>query len=202
MAVIGAGSYGTSLAISLARNGTNVVLWGHDPVHMARLESERANNEFLPNIDFPESLIIETDLEKAVTASRDLLVVVPSHVFGLVLNSLKPHLTTDSRICWATKGLEPETGRLLKDVAHDVLGDGYSLAVLSGPTFAKELAMGMPTAISVASPDKAFLEELQEKIHCDKTFRVYANSDFIGMQLGGAVKNVIAIGAGMSDGIG
>ncbi|MEZ8035401.1 NAD(P)H-dependent glycerol-3-phosphate dehydrogenase [Vibrio crassostreae] len=202
MTVIGAGSYGTSLAISLARNGANVVLWGHDPVHMSRLESERANNEFLPNIDFPESLIIESDLEKAVTASRDLLVVVPSHVFGIVLNSLKPHLTTNSRICWATKGLEPETGRLLKDVAHDVLGDGYSLAVLSGPTFAKELAMGMPTAISVASPDEVFLEELQEKIHCGKTFRVYANSDFIGMQLGGAVKNVIAIGAGMSDGIG
>ena len=88
MTVIGAGSYGTSLAISLARNGANVVLWGHDPIHMTRLESERANNEFLPNIDFPESLIIESDLERAVTASRDLLVVVPSHVFGIVLNSL------------------------------------------------------------------------------------------------------------------
>ena len=202
MTVIGAGSYGTSLAISLARNGANIVLWGHEPEHMARLEAERANHEFLPNIDFPESLIIESDLEKAVSATRDLLVVVPSHVFGIVLNSLKPHLKTDSRICWATKGLEPETGRLLKDVASDVLGDGYSLAVLSGPTFAKELAAGMPTAISVASPDQEFVKELQEKIHCTRTFRVYANDDFIGMQLGGAVKNVIAIGAGMSDGIG
>lgn len=202
MTVIGAGSYGTSLAISLARNGANIVLWGHEPEHMARLEADRANHEFLPNIDFPESLIIESDLEKAVSASRDLLVVVPSHVFGIVLNSLKPHLKADSRICWATKGLEPETGRLLKDVANDVLGDGYSLAVLSGPTFAKELAAGMPTAISVASPDHEFVKELQEKIHCTRTFRVYANDDFIGMQLGGAVKNVIAIGAGMSDGIG
>ncbi len=98
--------------------------------------------------------------------------------------------------------LEPETGRLLKDVAYDIIGENYSLAVLSGPTFAKELAMGMPTAISVASPDSEFVADLQEKIHCSKTFRVYANSDFIGMQLGGAVKNVIAIGAGMSDGIG
>ncbi len=202
MTVIGAGSYGTSLAISLARNSANIVLWGHEPEHMARLEADRANHEFLPNIDFPESLIIESDLEKAVSASCDLLVVVPSHVFGIVLNSLKPHLKTDSRICWATKGLEPETGRLLKDVASDVLGDGYSLAVLSGPTFAKELAAGMPTAISVASPDQEFVKELQEKIHCTRTFRVYANDDFIGMQLGGAVKNVIAIGAGMSDGIG
>ncbi|CAM2852056.1 NAD(P)H-dependent glycerol-3-phosphate dehydrogenase [Vibrio ordalii] len=202
MTVVGAGSYGTSLAISLARNGANVVLWGHDAKHMARLDADRANQEFLPGIDFPDSLIVETDLKKAVQASRDLLVVVPSHVFGLVMNSLKPHLRDDSRICWATKGLEPETGRLLMDVAYDTIGERYSLAVLSGPTFAKELAMGMPTAISVASPDEQFVEDLQGKIHCSKTFRVYANSDFIGMQLGGAVKNVIAIGAGMSDGIG
>ncbi|ELN3181700.1 NAD(P)H-dependent glycerol-3-phosphate dehydrogenase [Vibrio cholerae] len=202
MTVIGAGSYGTSLAISLARNGANIVLWGHDAEHMARLDADRANHEFLPGIAFPDSLIVETDLQKAVQASRDLLVVVPSHVFGIVLKSLQPHLRADSRICWATKGLEPETGRLLQDVAHDVLGDSYPLAVLSGPTFAKELAMGMPTAISVASPDAQFVRDLQEKIHCSKTFRVYANSDFIGMQLGGAVKNVIAIGAGMSDGIG
>ncbi|HCG6404643.1 NAD(P)H-dependent glycerol-3-phosphate dehydrogenase [Vibrio parahaemolyticus] len=202
MTVIGAGSYGTSLAISLARNGANVVLWGHEPEHMARLEADRANHAFLPGVDFPESLIIESDLEKAVQASRDLLVVVPSHVFGIVLNSCKPFLREDSRICWATKGLEPETGRLLKDVAYDIIGENYSLAVLSGPTFAKELAMGLPTAISVASPDAEFVADLQEKIHCSKTFRVYANNDFIGMQLGGAVKNVIAIGAGMSDGIG
>ncbi|EKO3536845.1 NAD(P)H-dependent glycerol-3-phosphate dehydrogenase [Vibrio fluvialis] len=202
MAVIGAGSYGTSLAISLARNGANVVLWGHDPEHMAQLQADRANHEFLPGIDFPPSLIIESDLQKAVQASRDLLVVVPSHVFAIVLKNLQPYLREDTRICWATKGLEPETGRLLQDVAHEVLGESHPLAVLSGPTFAKELAMGMPTAISVASPDAQFVKELQEKIHCSKTFRVYANSDFIGMQLGGAVKNVIAIGAGMSDGIG
>lgn len=202
MTVIGAGSYGTSLAISLARNGANVVIWGHEKQHMDRLEADRANHEFLPDIDFPESLIVESDLEKAVHASRDLLVVVPSHVFGIVLKSLKPHLRDDTRMCWATKGLEPETGRLLKEVAHDIIGESYSLAVLSGPTFAKELAMGMPTAISVASPDEEFVKDLQEKIHCSKTFRVYANTDFIGMQLGGAVKNVIAIGAGMSDGIG
>lgn len=202
MTVIGAGSYGTSLAIALARNGSKVILWGHEPAHMAALEQDRSNEEFLPGIDFPESLIIESDLSKAVAASRDLLVVVPSHVFGIVLNNLKPHLRSDTRICWATKGLEPETGRLLKDVAQDVLGDDMSFAVLSGPTFAKELAAGMPTAIAVASPDEAFVKDLQNTIHCSKTLRVYANSDFTGMQLGGAVKNVIAIGAGMSDGIG
>lgn len=202
MTVVGAGSYGTSLAISLARNGADVMLWGHEQDHMARLESDRENREFLPEIEFPSSLLITSDLKTAIQASRDLLIVVPSHVFAIVLTSLKPYLRADTRICWATKGLEPDTGRLLKEVAHEILGNAYPLAVLSGPTFARELAVGMPTAISVASPDAQFLADLQEKIHCGKTFRVYANSDFIGMQLGGAVKNVIAIGAGISDGIG
>ncbi|MGF1874236.1 NAD(P)H-dependent glycerol-3-phosphate dehydrogenase [Photobacterium frigidiphilum] len=202
MTVLGAGSYGTSLAISLARNGANVILWGHDAEHIAQLEIDRANEAFLPGVTFPESLILSADLEMAVQASRDLLVVVPSHVFGLVLSDVKPFLREDSRICWATKGLEPETGRLLKEVAVEAVGTEVPLAVLSGPTFAKELAAGMPTAIAVSSPDDAFVEDLQDKIHCSKTFRVYSNSDFIGMQLGGAVKNVIAIGAGMSDGIG
>ncbi|MEZ8026299.1 glycerol-3-phosphate dehydrogenase [Enterovibrio norvegicus] len=202
MTVLGAGSYGTSLAISLARNGANVVLWGHEPKHMAQLEIDRSNEAFLPGVAFPDSLILSADLQEAVQATRDILVVVPSHVFGMVLAQVKPFLRDDQRICWATKGLEPETGRLLQDVAHEQLGDNVPLAVLSGPTFAKELAAGMPTAISVASPNAEFLADLQEKIHCSRTFRVYGNSDFVGMQLGGAVKNVIAIGAGMSDGIG
>lgn len=202
MTVLGAGSYGTSLAISLARNGANVVLWGHEPEHMAQLEIDRSNEAFLPGVAFPDSLILSADLEASIQASRDILVVVPSHVFGLVLAQVKPFLRVDQRICWATKGLEPETGRLLQDVAREQLGEDVPLAVLSGPTFAKELAAGLPTAISVASPNAEFLTELQEKVHCARSFRVYANSDFIGMQLGGAVKNVIAIGAGMSDGIG
>ncbi|MCP4956754.1 NAD(P)H-dependent glycerol-3-phosphate dehydrogenase [Photobacterium aquimaris] len=202
MAVLGAGSYGTALAIALARNGANVILWGHEPQHMAQLEIDRANEAFLPGVSFPDSLILTSDLQAAVEGSRDVLVVVPSHVFGNVLMQMKPFLRPDSRICWATKGLEPNTGRLLKDVAVEVLGDKIPLAVLSGPTFAKELAAGMPTAIAVSSPNTEFVADLQQKIHCDKTFRVYSNSDFIGMQLGGAVKNVIAIGAGMSDGIG
>ncbi len=202
MSVIGAGSYGSALAISLARNGEHVVLWGHDPLHVAQLEIDRANEAFLPGVSFPPSLTVTADLKQAVEASRDLLIVVPSHVFGSVLTQIAPYLRPDSRICWATKGLEPDTGRLLQEVAIDILGNSISLAVLSGPTFAKELAAGLPTAIAVASNDAEFVSDLQEKIHCSRTFRVYANNDFIGMQLGGAVKNVIAIGAGMSDGIG
>ncbi|MFP1806258.1 NAD(P)H-dependent glycerol-3-phosphate dehydrogenase [Lonsdalea quercina] len=202
MTVIGAGSYGTALAITLARNGHNVVLWGHDPVHVQALQDARCNQAFLPDVPFPDTLLLESDLTRAVAASRNILVVVPSHVFGDVLRQIKPHLRADARIVWATKGLEAETGRLLQDVAREALGDAIPLAVLSGPTFAKELAAGLPTAIALASTDSQFADDLQELLHCGKSFRVYRNPDFIGVQLGGAVKNVIAIGAGMSDGMG
>ncbi|MEN5018395.1 NAD(P)H-dependent glycerol-3-phosphate dehydrogenase [Erwinia sp. Eh17-17] len=202
MSVIGAGSYGTALAITLARNGHDVVLWGHNPRHQAQLQADRCNTAFLPDVPFPDSLRLETDLAAALAASRDLLVVVPSHVFGDVLQQIKPHLRADSRLVWATKGLEKETGRLLQDVARDILGENIPLAVISGPTFAKELAAGLPTAIALAATDTEFADDLQQLLHCGKSFRVYNNPDFIGVQLGGAVKNVIAIGAGMSDGIG
>ncbi|KHT20435.1 MULTISPECIES: NAD(P)H-dependent glycerol-3-phosphate dehydrogenase [Pectobacterium] len=202
MTVIGAGSYGTALAITLARNGHRVVLWGHSPTHIQALQAARCNQAFLPDVPFPDSLQLETNLAQALAASRNVLVVVPSHVFGDVLRQLKPHLRADARIVWATKGLEAETGRLLQDVAREALGETIPLAVVSGPTFAKELAAGMPTAIALASTDSEFADDLQRLLHCGKSFRVYSNPDFIGVQLGGAVKNVIAIGAGMSDGIG
>ncbi|WP_407944734.1 NAD(P)H-dependent glycerol-3-phosphate dehydrogenase [Pantoea latae] len=202
ISVIGAGSYGTALAITLARNGNPVLLWGHNPAHLAQLQADRSNSAFLPDVPFPDNLELEPDLARAIAASRDLLVVVPSHVFGEVLTQIKPHLRPESRIVWATKGLERETGRLLQDVARDILGDATPLAVISGPTFAKELAAGLPTAIALAATDATFADDLQQKLHCGKSFRVYNNPDFVGVQLGGAVKNVIAIGAGISDGIG
>ncbi|OKP54822.1 glycerol-3-phosphate dehydrogenase [Serratia marcescens] len=202
MTVIGAGSYGTALAITLARNGHTVVLWGHNPAQIQTLQRDRCNQAFLPDVPFPDTLLLEADLARALAASRDVLVVVPSHVFGDVLRQLKPHLRPDARIVWATKGLEAETGRLLQDVAREALGEAIPLAVLSGPTFAKELAAGLPTAIALAATDAQFADDLQRLLHCGKSFRVYSNPDFIGVQLGGAVKNVIAIGAGMSDGIG
>ncbi|HGM7292406.1 TPA: NAD(P)H-dependent glycerol-3-phosphate dehydrogenase [Serratia marcescens] len=202
MTVIGAGSYGTALAITLGRNGHTVVLWGHNPAQIQTLQRDRCNQAFLPDVPFPDTLLLEADLARALAASRDVLVVVPSHVFGDVLRQLKPHLRPDARIVWATKGLEAETGRLLQDVAREALGEAIPLAVLSGPTFAKELAAGLPTAIALAATDAQFADDLQQLLHCGKSFRVYSNPDFIGVQLGGAVKNVIAIGAGMSDGIG
>ena len=202
MTVIGAGSYGTALAITLARNGHTVVLLGHNPAQIQTLQRDRCNQAFLPDVPFPDTLLLEADLARALAASRDVLVVVPSHVFGDVLRQLKPHLRPDARIVWATKGLEAETGRLLQDVAREALGEAIPLAVLSGPTFAKELAAGLPTAMALAATDAQFADDLQQLLHCGKSFRVYSNPDFIGVQLGGAVKNVIAIGAGMSDGIG
>lgn len=202
VSVIGAGSYGTALAITLARNGHPVVLWGHNLQHLERLQADRCNAEFLPDAAFPDNLVIEPSLAQAIAASQDILVVVPSHVFGEVLAQIQPCLESDSRLVWATKGLERETGRLLQDVAREILGPSIPLAVISGPTFAKELASGMPTAIALASTDPQFSEDLQQKLHCGKSFRVYSNHDLTGVQLGGAVKNVIAIGAGISDGIG
>jgi len=200
--VHGAGSYGTALAICLARNGHETLLWGRDESHVAAMAQDRENSKYLADCPFPETLTLEADLIKAVQASENILVVVPSHAFADMLKQIKPVLTGNEKIAWATKGLDPETGGLLQDVARKVLGDSVSLAVLSGPTFAKEMASGLPTAISLSSEDDVFVSELSDLLHCEKLFRVYSNKDFIGVQLGGAVKNVIAIAAGIADGIG
>lgn len=202
VSVLGAGSYGTALAFCLARNNVPTLLWGRDAEHIEALASERENARYLPGATFPDALKPEADLEKVVTASRDILVVVPSHAFKSMLETIKPMLSEGQRIIWATKGLEPGTGRFLRDVAVDVLGEGFALAVLSGPTFAKEMAAGLPTAISLSSADDTLVSDFAAKLHCAKSFRVYTNPDIIGVQLGGAVKNVIAIGAGLADGLG
>lgn len=200
--VLGAGSYGTALAICIARKGVPLTLWGRNSDDVSQMQQTRENSRYLPGIELPESIHVEADLAQAVAGSDTILVVVPSYGFAEVLEQIKPHLRPTARIAWATKGLEPGTGRLLSDVATDVLGTERALAVLSGPTFAKEMAQGMPTAIAVASNQAGFVNQLSEVLHCDKSFRVYSNDDFTGMQLGGAVKNIIAIGAGMADGIG
>ncbi len=200
--ILGAGSYGTALALCFARNGNRTLLWGRSPEHLAQMTEQRCNERYLPETQFPDSLCIEANLETAVRSSTNILVVVPSHAFGAMLKQIKPFLRDDARLLWATKGLEADTGRLLQEVAKEIVGDKMSLAMLSGPTFAKEMAKQLPTAISLASNDPHFIEIISDLLHCEKTFRVYSNDDFIGVQLGGAVKNVIAIGAGIADGIG
>ena len=202
VSVLGAGSYGTALAFCLARNGIATYLWGRDASQMQAMAESRCNQRYLPDARFPEALQVVVDLEQAVELSDDLLVVTPSHGFSALLTAIKPLLHANHRIIWATKGLEPETGRLLQEVAVDILGTDIPLAALSGPTFAKEMVAGLPTAISLSSTDDQLAEDFANKLHCAKSFRVYKNNDFIGIQLGGAVKNVIAIGAGLADGLG
>lgn len=200
--VIGAGSYGTALAICLARNGNKTLLWARDGAHVEQMRGQQSNEKYLPGVEFPPLLEVSDNLADVVASSNNVLVVVPSHAFSDILVQIKPHLLPNAKLAWATKGLDHQSGRLLQDVAIEILGDQISLAVLSGPTFAKEMAAGLPTAISMSSTDESFVEELSERLHCEKRFRVYRNNDFIGIQLGGAVKNVIAIAAGMADGIG
>ncbi|MTJ01586.1 NAD(P)H-dependent glycerol-3-phosphate dehydrogenase [Idiomarina piscisalsi] len=200
--ILGAGSYGTALAICFARKGIPTMLWGRDSEKVALMKSARENAAYLPGCPFPESLQVTDDLELALKDVDNVVVVVPSHSFSSMLKQAKPLLKENARVAWATKGLEPDTGRLLYEVAEEILADKHPLAVLSGPTFAIEMAKGLPTAISMSSTDQTFVDELSDMLHCDRSFRVYTNNDFIGVQLGGVVKNVIAIGAGMADGIG
>ena len=201
IAVLGAGSWGTALAIQLARAGQGPVLWGRAEDEPERLAAERRNQAYLPDITFPDGLRIEPDLATAVTRHTDVLIAVPSHAFRLVLDQVQPYLGEASRIAWATKGFEQKTGKLPHQVAREVVGAGPPLAVLSGPTFAREVGVGLPTAMTVAATDTAFAAELATRIS-DENFRAYTSTDLIGVEVGGAVKNVLAIGTGLSDGLG
>ena len=202
VAVLGAGSYGTALAICFARNGHDVVLWGRNKESIAELATKRENETYLPGAKFPDSLTLNDNLAETVASSDVVLLVVPSHAFAETLVAIKPHLRENASVMWATKGLEPNTGRLLQQLAAEELGDEVSLGVLSGPTFAKEMAVGLPTAISLSSENEQLVDEVSDLLHCGRSFRVYSNTDIVGVQLGGAIKNVIAIGAGISDGFG
>jgi glycerol-3-phosphate dehydrogenase (NAD(P)+) len=200
ISVLGAGSWGTALAIRLAINNNPTVLWGHDPDFMTRLAGERQNNEFLPGIAFPDNLVIESDLQQALAHSRDILLVVPSHAFREVLSNAAPFLQAHNRIAWATKGLEHGSGKFMSEVLHEVLGKDIPAAVLSGPTFAMEVAASLPTALTVASTDADFAAHMARRLHGD-VMRVYTSDDVLGVQLGGTVKNVLAIAAGITDGM-
>ncbi len=165
------------------------------------MAAARTNQRYLPGAEFPDSLNVEPDIGEAIRRGRDVLVAVPSHAFREVLTTVARELDPAGRVAWATKGFEQDTGKLPHEVAKDVLGDGIDLAVLSGPTFASEVGAGLPTAMTVASTAEAFASELAGRIS-DSIFRAYTSGDIIGVEVGGAVKNVLAIGAGMSDGMG
>ena len=199
--VIGAGSWGTALAIQLGRAGQQPMLWGMEPEVIRSLTEERCNSVFLPDIPLPDAVQINADLDDVVRRNRDILVVVPSHVFRPVLEQIRPNLQPGARIAWATKGFELATGKLPHQVAHEALGIEVPLAVVSGPTFATEVGLGLPTAMTVAATNTDFADELAWRFS-GENFRAYTSGDMIGVEVGGAVKNILAIATGMSDGLG
>jgi glycerol-3-phosphate dehydrogenase (NAD(P)+) len=198
--VVGAGSWGTALAIQLAREGHATKLWGRDGAQLDAMRRARCNTRYLPDAAFPANLRVVDALSEALNGAGDALIAVPSHVFRATLEIIKPHLGKGTRVAWATKGFEIESGLLPHQVALQVLGS-RSGAVLSGPTFAKEVGAGLPTAMTVASQDVRFAKELALSLS-GPNFRAYTQTDITGVEVGGAVKNVIAIGSGIADGMG
>ncbi len=201
IAVLGAGSWGTALAIQLARNGKSVSLWGRDGEQMAEMAKTRRNQRYLPDTDLPPSLNPVSELGEALANAASILLVVPSHAFRDTLEQIKPLLQNGHAIAWATKGLEPGSRKLLHQIIAEVLGEPTPAAVISGPTFAREVAQGLPTAVTVASEDEATANYFANCLH-GGTFRAYTASDMVGVELGGACKNVLAIAAGIADGLG
>lgn len=201
LAVIGGGSWGTALALHLARKGISIGLWDCNETLLQHLQKERCNNRYLPDFPFPNALHIEFKLEDLVKKSKDILIVVPSHTFEALLLDLLPHMELGMRISWATKGIDPETHLLLHTLVEKHYSKAMPFAVLSGPSFAKEVAAGLPTAVTLAGNNEAFLDDLKE-LFDTSTFSLQLTSDYIGVQIGGTAKNIIAIAVGISDGLG
>ena len=199
--VLGAGSWGTALAIQIARAGHQVLLWGSEPEHIKLLKEQRCNQQFLPGIVFPELLQLTADLEQALASPAWVLIVVPSHAYRSFLQKNK-HLFKESiGVAWASKGLEQGSGKLIHQVVAEELPQCNKTAVMSGPTFAAEVAGNLPTAITVASASESFSRQISDDLHSGH-FRVYLSTDLIGVELGGSLKNVLAIAAGAADGLG
>ena len=202
--VIGAGSWGTALAIQLARAGNSVLLWGRDRAALRQMAEERVNTQYLPDSPFPASLAIETDWNTALDRGTRILVSVPSHAFRAVLIDIRDTLSdrlNTLELAWATKGFELDTGLLPHQVVKELIPECSHYAVVSGPTFALEVGAGLPTAITVAGNTVAISDRLARSLRT-QNFIAYTSTDIIGVEIGGAVKNALAIGAGLSDGLG
>lgn len=199
VAILGAGAWGTALAVLLARNGHPVRLWGNDSEHLARIARERVNAQFLPDVRLAPTIQTEADLGRLARATANFLIAVPSHAFRVTLTALNP--PRQATIAWATKGLEPGSGKLLSVVLNEVLTPDQICGVISGPTFAGEIARGLPAALVVASERRVVAETIAGWLRNDRV-RVYTGTDVAGVQLGGAIKNVMALAAGISDGLG
>ncbi len=201
IAVYGAGSWGTALALQLARNGIEVLLWDFNPEQAASYEKARENTHYLPGIPFPDNLHCTDSLELMLNHADEQLIVIPSHGFRTLLQNIKSKLTSTHAIFWATKGLEVGTGKLLHEVLIDELGDNIPYGLVSGPTFALEVANGLPSAMTAAASTPQFAQKIANAFQ-GGNYRVYTSDDVLGVELGGAIKNVLAIAAGISDGLG
>ena len=202
IAVLGAGAWGTALAIHLAKVGHVVNLWSHRAEQAEQLKAEQENARYLPGITLPKNLVPTANLVEAVSDVEAILLVVPSNAFREALIAVKKVIGERSvHIAWATKGFEPVTQKLLHEVAIEVLGKSAKVAVLSGPTFANEVAKGLPTAMVSASNQESEAQYWADQFHYD-TFRMYTQSDMVGVEVGGAYKNIMAIATGISDGLG
>lgn len=197
VAVLGAGAWGAAIAVLLARNGQSVRLWDHDTNRLSLIQAERA----LMHVALPENLQIEMNFHQAIADVRDVCLVVPSHAFREVLVQLKAAAPANVRIFWGTKGLDPMHSSFLHETVCEIFSEDTPTAVLSGPSFAKEVMLNLPTAVSLAGNNEAFLDSLVHRLHSGH-FRVYRNPDLIGVQLCGVIKNVMAIAVGISDGMG
>lgn len=200
IAVLGAGSWGTALAALMARHGHQIVLWGRDAKIAAVIDQQHENSRYLPDIPLPENLRATTDLAAALADADQVLVVVPSHAFTQTLHMLAPLRPAKAGVAWATKGFETGSGRFLHEVAEDILGADVPLAVVTGPSFAKEVALGLPTAVTVHGSDVGFAQSVADALH-GPAFRAYTGDDMVGAELGGAMKNVLAVATGVADGM-
>ncbi|TNF65295.1 MAG: NAD(P)-dependent glycerol-3-phosphate dehydrogenase [Gammaproteobacteria bacterium] len=199
--VFGAGSWGTALAIHLASLKHQVILYSNSQAQVQTMQSKRINADYLPDHPFPSTLSVTDDFKAYIAQTKHILIAVPSSAFKSVLTQLIPFLSRQHTLLWATKGLCSKEHKLLSEVANDLLPSFIPYGAITGPSFAKEVAEQLPTAILVASNDMAFAQQMQS-LWTGNYFRVYTSDDLIGAQVGGAVKNVLAIAVGISDGLG
>lgn len=200
VALFGAGSWGTALAMQLARNGARVNLWGHQPQHIENLLRDRENRAFLPDIKFDDNIHPVASLEECLDQANTVLIVIPSKAFRDFLQQLSKVIKPGVSIFWASKGFEIETGKLLHELIVEEL-PGHNYGVVSGPTFATEVARGLPAAITCAGNDPADTTFFAGLLHGSR-FRCYTSEDVVGVELGGALKNILAIAVGIADGLG
>ncbi len=200
IAILGAGAWGTALALHLARNGQRIRLWAYEQEQVEQINKTRYNSRYLPNQLLPSSIVCSHDYQEVLSEVQDILIVVPSTVFRITLQSIKPLLKSSQRLLWATKGLDDEKHQLFHEVTDEVLGK-IDTAVLSGPSFAKEVAMNLPTAVIIASKQWGFANDLRNRFQ-SKNLHVELSMDITGVELGGAIKNVLAIAVGMIEGLG